>query len=63
MIPEKEEAKRLIESLPENATWDDIMHELYVKKKLSESLKAADKGRIVPHEKVKKRFSLDGAIL
>jgi predicted transcriptional regulator len=57
MIPEKEEAKRLIESLPENASWDDIMYELYVKKKLSDSLKAASEGRIVPHEEVKKRFS------
>ncbi len=57
MIPEKEEAKRLIERLPENASWDDIMYELYVKKKLSESLKAANEGRIVSHEEVKKRFS------
>jgi len=57
MIPEKEEAKGLIEGLPENATGDDIMYELYVKKKLSESLKAANEGRIVSHEEVKKRFS------
>ena len=57
MIPEKEEAKRLIESLPENASWDDIMYQLYVKKKLSESLKAANEGRVVAHEEVKKRFS------
>lgn len=57
MISEKEEAKRLIESLPENASWDDIMYQLYVKKKLLESLKAADEGRIVAHEEVRKRFS------
>jgi hypothetical protein len=57
MIPEKEEAKRLIESLPDNASWDDIMYQLYVKKKLSESLKAANEGRVVTHDEVKKRFS------
>jgi len=28
----KEEAKKLIDKLPEYATWDDIMYELYVKK-------------------------------
>ncbi|HTD22979.1 MAG TPA: hypothetical protein VK738_10020 [Terriglobales bacterium] len=57
MNHDKEEAKKLIESLPENASWDDIMYELYVKKKLSESLKAANEGRTVPHEEVKKHFS------
>jgi predicted transcriptional regulator len=57
MNHDKEEAKRLIESLPENASWDDIMYELYVQQKLSESLKAANAGRTIPHEEVKKRFS------
>ena len=52
----KEEAKRLIEKLPDTATWDDIMYELYVKKKIAAGLKAADEGRIVSHEEVKKRL-------
>lgn len=52
----KEEARRLIEKLPEQATWDDIMYEFYVRKKLEVALKAADKGRVIPHEEVKKRF-------
>lgn len=52
----KEEARRLIEKLPEQATWDDIMYEFYVRKKLEVALKAADEGRVVPHEEVKKRF-------
>ncbi len=54
----KEEAKKLIASLPENSTWDDIIYELCVKKKLSDSLKAAGEGRTVSHEEIKKRFSL-----
>ena len=29
----KEEAKKLIDKLPDNVTWDDIMYELYVKKR------------------------------
>jgi hypothetical protein len=28
----KNEAKKLIDKLPEQATWDDIMYEFYVKK-------------------------------
>ena len=27
----KEEARRLVEKLGENSTWDDLMHEIYVR--------------------------------
>jgi predicted transcriptional regulator len=52
----KEEAKKLIEKLPDQASWDDIMYEFYVRKKLEVALKAAEEGLVVPHEEVKKRF-------
>ncbi|MBI2447338.1 MAG: hypothetical protein HYV48_02235, partial [Candidatus Omnitrophica bacterium] len=38
----KEEAKKLIDKLSDQATWDDIMYEFYIKKKLAIALKAAD---------------------
>jgi predicted transcriptional regulator len=46
----KEEAKKLIDGLPEEATWDDIRYELYVKKKLEKALSEAEAGEVVPHE-------------
>ncbi len=52
----KEEAKKLIDKLPDQATWDDIMYEFYVKKKLAVALVAAEEGRVISHEEVKKRF-------
>ncbi len=52
----KEEAKKLIDKLPEHATWDDLMYELYVKKKLAVALKAAEEGQVISHEEVKKRL-------
>ena len=54
----KEDAKRLIDKLPESATWDDIMYELYVKNKIENSLKAVQEGRVVSHDDVKKRFGV-----
>jgi len=30
----KEEAIKLIDKLPDQATWDDIMYEFYVRKKI-----------------------------
>lgn len=52
----KDEAKRLIDSLPENATLSDIMYELYVKQKIEAGLHAVKEGRTVPHEEVKRRL-------
>jgi len=52
----KEEVKKLIEKLPGTATWDDIMYELYVKKKIAAGLKAVDEGRVVSHEETIKRL-------
>ena len=52
----KEEARRLIDKLPDQATWDDIIYEFYVKKKLDVALKAAEKGHVVSHEEAKKRL-------
>jgi hypothetical protein len=51
----KEEAKKIIDKMPEQATWDDIMYQFYVKKKIELSIKAAETGKILSHEDVKKR--------
>ncbi|HMF32096.1 MAG TPA: hypothetical protein VKK79_11810 [Candidatus Lokiarchaeia archaeon] len=55
----KDEAKEVIDSLPEGASWDDIMYEFYVKQKLDKSLAAAAAGQVVSHEEVKKRYRLN----
>ena len=52
----KDEARKLIDKLPDSATWDDIMYEFYVKKKIAAGLKAAEEGRVVSHEEAKKRL-------
>jgi predicted transcriptional regulator len=52
----KDAARQTIEHLPEQATWDDIMYELYVKQKIEAGLQAADEGRVVPHEEAKRRL-------
>ncbi len=49
----KDAARQIIEHLPEEATWDDIMYELYVKQKIEAGLADIKAGRTVPHEKIK----------
>jgi len=56
MATTKKQALEMIKKLPERATWDDIMYEIYVRKKIEAGIKAGDEGRVVPHEEVKKRF-------
>lgn len=52
----KEAARHLIDRLPDQATWADIMYELYVKQKIEAGLKAVEEGRTIPHEEMKRRL-------
>jgi predicted transcriptional regulator len=52
----KEAAKQLIDHLPDEASWDDIMYELYVKQKIEEGLADIEAGHTIPHEQVKARI-------
>ena len=52
----KQEARKLLEEIPDNASWDDIMYQFYVRKKIETALEAAEAGDVLSHEEVKKRF-------
>ena len=55
----KEQAKRLVDKLPEHASWDDLMYEIYVRQKIDEGLRAADEGRVLSHDEVRRRFRVE----
>ena len=52
----REEAKKLVDSLPDEVSWDYLMYEIYVRKKIDEGIIAADEGRLISHEEIKTRF-------
>ena len=52
----REEAQELIDALPEETSWDDLIYQMYVRKKIAKGIEAAEQGRVVPHEEVKKQF-------
>jgi hypothetical protein len=56
MATVKEEARQLVEKLPEDATWKDLLYEVYVRQKLEEGRQAVAEGRVISHEEVKRRF-------
>ena len=54
----KQEAHRLLDKLPEKATWDDLMYQIYVRQAIEEGIKDSDAGRTVSIKEVRKRFGL-----
>ena len=57
MIGIKKEVIKMIESLPDEVTIDDIMSELYFKLQVDAGLKDLDEGKSIPHEEVEKRMA------
>ena len=54
----KDDAKRLVDQLPDDATWDDLLYEIYVRQSIEEGLRAADEGRTIPVAEVRRRLGL-----
>ena len=53
----KQQVINLVSALPEDVTLDNVMAELYFKKKIDAGLKELDVGKGNPHKQVEKRMS------
>jgi len=53
----KQEVIQLVQSLPDTATLDDIMSEIYFKMQVDTGLKELDEGGGIPQEEAEKRMS------
>ncbi len=62
-ISVKEEAKRLVEQLPENSTWDDLMHQIYVRQSIEAGLADSKAERTITVEQVREKFGLSTGTL
>lgn len=54
----KGEARKLIAKLPDEATWDDLMREIYVRQAIESGLADRRAGRTRPVEKIRAEFGL-----
>ena len=54
----KSEAQRLVDQLPEQASWDDLMYEIYVRQGVDRGIADADAGRVVSHDEAMRRLGL-----
>jgi len=54
----KEEARRLVENLPEDVTWDGLMYQIYVRQNIEAGLADSEADRVIEVEEVRKGFGL-----
>jgi len=54
----KEDARKLIEGLPERSTWDDLMHEIFVRQAIETGLADSRAGRTRDVAEVRQKFGL-----
>jgi DNA-binding transcriptional regulator YiaG len=54
----KEEAKHLIAQMPDDSTWEDLMHEIFVRLTIEAGLAESREGRTQDVEEVRKEFGL-----
>jgi predicted transcriptional regulator len=52
----KDEARRIVEGLPPNATWEDLHYEIFVRQKIEAGLADATAGRTVSQAEVRRQF-------
>ena len=54
----KEEARRLVDELPEDATWEDLMYRIYVRQAIGAGLADCVADRTVDVDEVRREFGL-----
>lgn len=55
----KQAAHQLIDQLPENATWNDVVYEMVVRQEIEKGLEDSNAGRTTPVEAVMKEFGVE----
>ena len=54
----KEEARRLIDQLPDDATWEDVLYQMYVHQSIEAGLKDCQEGKTIPVAELRRRLGL-----
>ena len=57
-VLQKKEAHKLVDRLPDNATWDDLMHEIYVREAIESGLADSGSGRARSVQEVRAKYDL-----
>lgn len=53
----KEEVKKMLEKISDDATFEDIQYHIYVREKIERGLKEVREGKTLSHKEMKRRMS------
>jgi hypothetical protein len=54
----KDEVRRMIERLPDGATWEDVQYSIYVRERIERGRGEAANGKILEEDEVGRRMKL-----
>ena len=57
MSTAKEEVRKMLDELPDDASFEDIQYHIYVREKIEHGLKDVEEGRTLTQEQVEKRMA------
>lgn len=52
----KDSLRSIVDQLPDECTWDEVMDRIYVRQKIESGLADEAAGRTVPHEEVFRKY-------
>ena len=55
----KEAVRRLVEQLPDDATWDDLLYKIHMRQSIETGLEDSRRGRLVSTEEVLRRLGFE----
>ena len=56
----KDEARRMVGTLPDDSTWEEWTYQLFVRETIESGLADSEAGRVTDVEKVREEFGLPG---
>jgi hypothetical protein len=56
MATAKEEIRRMIETLPDDVTWEDLQYSIYVRERVDRGRREADQENLLGHDEVETRM-------
>jgi hypothetical protein len=55
----KQKARNLIDKLPDNSTWDDLMYEIYMRQAIEAGLADSEAEKVISVAEVRTKFKLE----
>ena len=56
MATTKEELRKMLDSLPNDANWEDIQYSIYVRERIERWRREADEGKLIDQEEIERRM-------